>query len=147
MGLINMINILNYILVWQCHRGHFQSSCSLWPVTVQLLRIWTSTSKQVLYFSQPIPKVKVGYLHRLGSVIYCYVCVPVPPMPPEVPTWNPAVPVCHMAQELYVMVELCVLLFMWWPRGCGWISRLSLQSTECPCSLRLYCICKGFTKY
>ena len=74
---------------------------------LQNLNIKTST-----ILSQPIPKVKVGYLHRLRSVIYHYVCVPLPPMPPEVPNGNPAVPVCHMAQEQFVMVEFCVLLFM-----------------------------------
>ena len=42
--------------------------------------------------------VKVGCLHRLEGVIYHYESVSVPPMPPEVPTRNPVVPVCHMAQ-------------------------------------------------
>ena len=103
-----------------------------------------SLHQQLLELSQTISKVKVRCLHGLESVIYHYVSVPVPPMPPEVPTRNQVVPVCHMAQELYVMVDLCVLLFMWWLRGCGWNSRLSLQSIDYPISVRLYCVCKGW---
>ena len=107
--------------------------CSLW------LNITSnSLHQQLLELSQTIPMVKVWCLHRLESVIYHYMSVPVPPMPPEVPTRNPVMPVCHMEQELYVMVDLCVFLFMWWPRGCGWNSRLSLQSIDYLCSLRLY---------
>ena len=110
-------------------------------------KILTSSTPTWTFSSQTIPMVKVRCLHRLEGVIYCYESVPVPPMPPGIPTRNPVVPVCHMTQELYIMVDLCVLLFMWWPRGCGWNSRLSLQSIDYPCSLRLHCICKNLTKY
>ena len=152
---------------WGVTRGHSQCYsaavvCGLW-----LNNFWISTflknfiqnswhhqhQKVLELFSTYLNFLKPYQWSRLDvytdwrSVIYCYESVPVPPMPPEVPTRNPVVPVCHMAQELYVMVELCVLLFMWWPRGCGWNSRLSLQSIDYPCSLRLYCVCKDFTKY
>ena len=139
-----MNNFLNCILVWQCYW------VQLW---FMVSAVYDSTlppnslHQQLLELSQTIPMVKVWCLHRLESVIYHYMSVPVPPMPPEVPTRNPVMPVCHMEQELYVMVDLCVFLFMWWPRGCGWNSRLSLQSIDYLCSLRLYCVCTDFTKY
>ena len=57
-------------------------------------------------------------------------CVPVPPMPPEVSNGNPAVPVCHMAQELYAMVELCVLTLQCdGPEAVG-------EFQDCHCSLQ-----------
>ena len=151
MGWAKMSN-LNYILVWLCHWGHFQCSCGLWSgdstTTVNSnisSKSWHYQHLLELSLPQTMPRVKVRCLHRLRGVIYHYESVP--PMPPGVPTRNPGVPVCHMAQELYVMLDLYVLLFMWWPRGCGWNSRLSLQSIDYPCSLRLHCVCKNFTKY
>ena len=130
-----------FVVLWLNNSWNFNISQEFSP------KILTSSTPTRTFSSQTIPMVKVRCLHKLRGVMYHYESVPVPPMPPGVPTRNLVMPVCHMAQELYAMVELCVLIFMWWPRGCGWNSRLSLQSMDYPCSLRLHCVCKNFTKY
>ena len=83
--------------VW-CHKGHFQCYwVQLWFM-VSAVSDSTFSSK----FSTPtwtfssISMVKVRCLHRLESVIYHYVSVPAPPVPPEVPTRNPVV-LCQCA--------------------------------------------------
>ena len=131
----------DYILVQQCHRGHS------YLVVIMTNNFYKFQHQQVQYSLNPYQRSRLDVYTDWGvwSTIMCVcTCASHASRGPNRESSCASVP--H-GTKLYVMVELCVLLFMWWLRDCGWISKLSLQSTDCPCSLRLYCICKGFTKY
>ena len=143
-GRPKMNNFLNYILVWLWHLGHFQCSCGLW-----FLQFLTQHFLQILY-------TYLNILHHTQRSSWMSTQIG----ECDLPLWECAcashasrgpnkesscVSVPHDTRTVCNGGIVCFTLHVIAQRL--WVKFKTLQSIDYPCSLRLYCVCKDFTKY